>query len=129
MRALVIACGVFVVGATANSARAVEVGDQAPKFEATDDQGQPWKSEDHFGKKIVVVYFYPADLTGGCTKQACGFRDDMSKLTDKGVEVIGVSGDSAKNHQVVKQVHKLNWTVLADEDGAVARKFGVPFEK
>jgi len=77
----------------------------------------------------VVVYFYPADLTGGCTKQACGFRDDMQKLTDKGVEVVGVSGDSAKNHQVFKQVHKLNFTLLADEDGAVAKRFGVPFEK
>ena len=92
----------------------------------TDDQGKPWKSTDHVGKKIVVVYFYPADLTGGCTKQACGFRDDMKKLTDKGVEVIGVSGDSAKNHQIFKAVHKLNFTLLADETGDVAKKFGVP---
>lgn len=104
-----------------------KVGDPAPKFDSTDDQGRPWKSADHVGKKVLVVYFYPADLTPGCTKQACGFRDDMSKLTSKDVEVVGVSGDSAKNHQIFKKVHQLNFTLLADEDGAVAKKFGVPF--
>ena len=104
----------------------LKVGDAAPVFESVDDQGKPWKSTDHVGKKIVVVYFYPADLTGGCTEQACGFRDDMKTLTDKGVEVIGVSGDSVKNHQIFKAVHKLNFTLLADEKGSVAKKFGVP---
>jgi peroxiredoxin Q/BCP len=104
-------------------------GDPAPTFTSTDDQGKPWKSADYVGKKILVVYFYPADMTGGCTKQACAFRDDMQKLTDKGVEVVGVSGDSVKNHQVFKEVHKLNFTLLADEAGSVAQKFGVPINK
>jgi peroxiredoxin Q/BCP len=90
-----------------------------------DDQGKPWKSADHVGKKILVVYFYPADLTGGCTKQACGFRDDAKKLADMGVEVVGISGDSVKNHQLFKKVHNLNFTLLADEKGDVAKKFGV----
>jgi len=107
----------------------VNVGDPAPAFESTDDQGNPWKSADHVGKKILVVYFYPADLTGGCTKQACSYRDDMSKLTEKGAEVVGISGDSAKNHEVFKKVQKLNFTLLADEDGSVAKKFGVPVGK
>src|SRR5229473_7799097 len=107
----------------------VKVGDPAPVFESTDDQGNAWKSADHVGKKVLVVYFYPADLTGGCTKQACSYRDDMSKLTEKGVEVVGISGDSAKNHEVFKKVHKLNFTLLADEDGSVAKKFGVPVGK
>src|SRR6187399_1446328 len=92
----------------------LKVGDAAPKFESTDDAGKPWKSEDYVGKKVVVIYFYPADLTGGCTKQACGFRDDMAKLKEQGVEVVGVSGDSAKNHQIFKKVHELNFTLLAD---------------
>src|SRR5437016_13093546 len=104
----------------------VNVGDPAPTFESTDDQGNPWKSTDHVGKKILVVYFYPADLTGGCTAQACGYRDDMNKLADKGVEVVGVSGDSVANHQKFKKAKELNFTLLADEDGAVAKKFGVP---
>ena len=104
----------------------VNVGDTATTFESTDDQGNPWKSTDHVGKKILVVYFYPADLTGGCTAQACGYRDDMNKLADKGVEVVGVSGDSVANHQKFKKAKELKFTLLADEDGAVAKKFGVP---
>jgi peroxiredoxin Q/BCP len=107
----------------------LKVGDAAPVFQSTDDQGKPWKSADHLGKKIVVVYFYPADMTGGCTRQACGFRDDAKQLEAKGIEVIGVSGDSVKNHQIFKEVHKLPFTLLADEDGSVATKFGVPFVK
>lgn len=106
----------------------LEVGAAAPEFTAKDDTGKEWKSSDHFGKKIVVVYFYPADLTGGCTKQACGFRDDMAKLQGEGVEVVGVSGDSVENHQIFKKDKSLNFTLLADETGEVATKFGVPVE-
>jgi len=107
----------------------VKVGDPAPKFTSTDDQGKEWKSGDVIGKKILVLYFYPADLTGGCTKQACGFRDDLAKLVDLDVVVVGVSGDSVKNHQLFKKVHKLPFTLLADEKGSVAKKFGVPVNK
>jgi peroxiredoxin Q/BCP len=114
--------------AGADNPSGLKVGDKAPVFTATDDSGKEWKSTDHVGKKIVVVYFYPADMTGGCTKQACGFREHMVKLTDKGVEVVGVSGDSVKNHQVFKNFHKLNFTLLADENGAIAKKFGVPLK-
>lgn len=126
MRPLAFACALFVMGFGMNAARAVEVGDKAPSFEATDDQGKPWNSADHVGKGVLVVYFYPADLTGGCTKQACGYRDDMQALKDKGVEVVGVSGDSVKNHQLFKKVKDLNFTLLADEKGKVAKAFGVP---
>lgn len=104
----------------------VEVGDPAPKFSATDDQGKVWKSTDHIGEKIVVVYFYPADMTGGCTAQACSFRDDMGQLKELGVEVVGVSGDSPENHRLFKKAHNLNFTLLADEKGKVAKVFGVP---
>jgi peroxiredoxin Q/BCP len=104
-------------------------GDKAPSFQATDDQGKVWKSSDHVGKKAIVVYFYPADFTGGCTKQACTYRDDMDKLTGKSIEVIGISGDSAKTHALFKKHHKLNYTLLADEKGEIAKKFGVPVNK
>lgn len=107
----------------------LKVGDKAPEFTSVDDQGKPWKSTDHVGKKVVVVYFYPADLTGGCTKQACGFRDDSEKLKAKGVEVVGVSGDSVENHKLFKKEMKLDFTLLADEKGDVAKKFGVPVSK
>jgi len=127
--------GIFAVSGVLRAAEKagenpeLKVGDKAPTFEATDDQGKTWKSDDHVGKKIVVVYFYPADFTGGCTKEACAFRDEGKKLTDKGIEVIGISGDSAKNHELFKKHHKLDFTLLADEDGAIAKKFGVPVNK
>ena len=107
----------------------LEVGDEAPEFQGKTDEGKTWKSEDYVGKKIVVVYFYPADFTRGCTKQACGFRDDMAHLKEKGVEVVGVSGDSVKGHELFKKHHELNFTLLADEDGSIAKKFGVPLAK
>lgn len=104
----------------------LNTGDKAPEFQAKADNGETWNSQDHIGQKVVVVYFYPADFTGGCTKQACGFRDDMSKLTDKGVEVVGVSGDTAETHALFKKAHELNYTLLADPEGKIAEKFGVP---
>ncbi|MHC4878520.1 MAG: peroxiredoxin [Planctomycetota bacterium] len=106
----------------------LKVGDKAPEFKSVGDDGKPWDSADHVGKKIVVVYFYPADMTGGCTKQACGFRDDMTKLKDEGVEVVGVSGDSVANHVIFKKEYDLNFTLLADEKGSVAKAFGVPLK-
>jgi peroxiredoxin Q/BCP len=111
------------------SAKTVQVGQKAPAFQSVDQNGKPWKSTDYVGKKIVVLYFYPADFTGGCTAQACGFRDDIEKLGSKGVEVVGVSGDSPRTHQMFKAHHKLPFTLLADENGAVAKKFGVPVGK
>lgn len=107
----------------------LEVGSPAPEFTAKDDTGKDWKSSDHVGEKILVVYFYPADMTPGCTKQACGFRDDLGKLKEMGVEVVGVSGDSVRDHQLFKKAYDLNFTLLADPEGSVAAKFGVPFTK
>jgi peroxiredoxin Q/BCP len=104
----------------------VQVGDTAPAFESVDESGNPFKSSDIVGKKIVVLYFYPADFTGGCTAQACGFRDEIEKLTGQGVQVIGVSGDSAANHKLFKEDFKLTFPLLADEKGEVAKAFGVP---
>jgi thioredoxin-dependent peroxiredoxin len=107
----------------------LKVGDKAPSFQSVDENGKTWKSSDHVGKKIVVLYFYPADFTGGCTAQACGFRDSMESLAGKGLEVVGVSGDSASTHKLFKAHHKLPFTLLADETGDVAKKFGVPVGK
>src|SRR5262249_39394556 len=81
----------------------LKVGDKAPAFQAQDDTGKLWKSADHVGKKIMVVYFYPADFTGGCTKEACAYRDDYGKLKEKGVDVVGVSGDAVHNHELFKK--------------------------
>lgn len=107
----------------------LKVGDEAPSFSALDDTGEEWNSKSVVGKKVLVVYFYPADLTGGCTKQACGFRDDLGKLADKDVVVVGVSGDSVRNHQLFKKVHDLTFPLLADTEGKIADAFGVPKRK
>jgi peroxiredoxin Q/BCP len=123
--ALGVACLALSAG-RAEEKKEVNVGDKAPGFEARDDQGNAWKLSDHVGKKYLVLYFFPADFTGGCTRQACAFRDEGSNLKGKDIEVIGISGDSAKNHELFKRLYKLNYTLLADEEGAVARKYGVP---
>lgn len=75
------------------------------------------------------MYFYPGDFTPGCTAQAKAFKEHMNKLPELGVEVVGVSGDSAATHARFKAAQGLNFTLLADPEGAVARKFGVPFGK
>ena len=132
MRLLPLLTLAAIAAMTASNLHAAEtelnVGDPAPAFESTNEEGQTWKSEDHVGKKVLVVYFYPADFTGGCTKQACAFRDDMADLTDEGVEVIGVSGDTAETHKLFKKHHNLNFTLLADPQGTVAKAFGVPLK-
>jgi thioredoxin-dependent peroxiredoxin len=107
----------------------VKVGDKAPAFEARSDADARWSSSDRFGKKWVVIYFYPGDFTPGCTAQARAFRDGMDKLAEKGVEVVGVSGDSVATHALFKKAQKLNFTLLADEEGAVAKLYGVPVGK
>jgi peroxiredoxin Q/BCP len=107
----------------------LSVGDTAPTFSATDDQGKPWKTTDLVGKKFVVVYFFPADFTSGCRAQAQKFRDNMNALNEKGIEIIGISGDSVITHAHFKKAEKLNFTLLADEDGSIAKQFGVPLGK
>jgi peroxiredoxin Q/BCP len=103
----------------------LKVGDEAPEFEAKDDAGEDWKSVEHVGKKILVVYFYPKDMTPGCTKQACTYRDSLPQLTEEGVEVIGVSGDTVESHKKFKEAEKLNFTLLADPEGKITKAFGV----
>lgn len=103
----------------------LKVGDVAPKFSGTDDKNKPWKTEKLKGKKILVVYFYPADMTPGCTKQACTYRDELPKLKRKDVVVIGVSGDNVENHKHFRDEYKLNFPLLADPKGKIAKAFGV----
>ena len=73
-----------------------------------------------------MVYFYPADFTNGCTRQACGFRDHRQELEEADVEVVGISGDSLRTHELFARVNSLKFDLLADEDGKVAQAFGVP---
>jgi peroxiredoxin Q/BCP len=125
-----IALAGLLISLTAVTAAAqqasLKVGDKAPDFQGITEKQSVWKSGDHVGKQILVVYFYPAAMSEGCTKQACMFRDDHSKLNALGAEVIGVSGDRVANLRAFKGAHKLNFPLLSDTAGVIARAFGVP---
>lgn len=107
----------------------LEAGDTAPEFSGTDDKGKKWASKPLRGEKILIVYFYPADMTPGCTKQACAYRDTLAKLKRKDVLVVGVSGDSVENHGHFRDEYELNFPLLADPEGKIAEKFGVKTSK
>jgi peroxiredoxin Q/BCP len=96
-----------------------KVGDTAPSFTGTDQDGKTVKLADFAGKKTVLLYFYPKDFTGGCTKEACGLRDRMGELQTNNVEVIGVSFDSVDSHKKFIAQYNLNFTLLADPDGKI----------
>ncbi len=104
----------------------LKVGDKAPKFTTLADDGTSWDVNDYLGEKFIVVYFYPAAMTGGCTKQACAYRDMKSQIDDVDAVVVGVSGDNVEGLKLFKKAHNLNFPLLSDESGEVATKFGVP---
>ena len=107
----------------------LKVGDTAPVFTSVDDQRNPWNLADQLKTKVIVLYFYPADFTTGCTRQAEAWRDNLNQLTDLGAEVVGVSADSVNNHKLFKKVWKLNFTLLSDSEADVAHLFGVPVRR
>ncbi len=90
-----------------------------------DQDGKEFKLADVVGKKIVLLYFYPKDFTGGCTKEACGFRDRVGELQTNNVEVIGVSHDSVDSHKKFVEEYKLNFTLIADPDGKIIEAYDV----
>lgn len=104
----------------------LNVGDKVPAFKATSDDGTVWNSKDYIGKKYVVIYFYPGAMTGGCTKQACAYRDYHTNIENADAMVVGVSGDNIKGLQLFKNTYNLNFTLLSDKSGKIARIFGVP---
>jgi peroxiredoxin Q/BCP len=113
-------CWIFTLSAFAAMPR---VGDTAPPFMGLDQDGKTVTLADFAGKKNVLLYFYPKDFTGGCTKEACGFRDRMGDLQTNNVEVIGVSFDSAENHKRFIAQNHLNFTLLADPDGKIVQAY------
>lgn len=106
----------------------IEEGLPAPDFELTSDSGETVKLSALRGKP-VVLYFYPKDDTPGCTAQACGIRDAYGEFEQAGAVVLGVSPDSAESHVKFKEKFGLPFTLLADDDHAVAELYGVWGEK
>lgn len=127
MKAQLITFGLFILPVFAMFAQqALSVGDKAPQFEAKADNGSTWNVRDFLGEKFIVVYFYPGAMTGGCTKQACAYRDHRDDLQQAGVEVVGISGDKVESLKLFKKAENLNFTLLSDEKGTIAKAFGVP---
>jgi peroxiredoxin Q/BCP len=104
----------------------VEVGSVAPDFTLPSQSGEMISLGDFVGKKPVVLYFYPKDDTPGCTKQACGFRDDFEEFGRLDAEVIGISSDSVESHKSFAARHNLPFTLLSDAGSKVRKLYGVP---
>lgn len=104
------------------------IGRKVPDFTARDTDGRPWSLKDARGGKLVL-YFYPKDMTSGCTLEAQRFRDLQGAFRRSGTQIVGVSRDGCASHQRFRAKEQLNFTLLADEDQSLCRLFDVIREK
>jgi peroxiredoxin Q/BCP len=103
-------------------------GQMAPEFSGKDQEGKDVSLKDYRGQK-VALYFYPKDNTPGCTAQACDLRDNYSKLKEAGIEILGISSDSAASHQKFIDKFELPFRLIADEDKSIHEQYGTWVEK
>ncbi|MCC9137857.1 peroxiredoxin [Pontibacter silvestris] len=110
------------------SEETIKVGDKAPDFELERQDGGRFRLYELLKekKKNVVLYFYPKDSTPGCTKQACGFRNQYELFKENGAEVVGISSDSVESHQKFERIHHLPFTLLSDRGSQIRKIYGVP---
>lgn len=106
----------------------LQIGTKAPSFELYDQNGTLHKLEDYKGKK-VILYFYPKDNTPGCTKEACGYNENLSSFNDKNVVILGISKDSVSSHKKFESNFGLEFTLLSDENLDAIKKYDVWKEK
>ncbi len=104
-------------------------GSKAPLFELPDASGNKVSLKDLVGKKNLILYFYPKDMTPGCTTEACSFRDNFEGIRRAGAHVVGVSGDTSASHQKFIDKHALNFPLLADVGNEVGKRYGVYTKK
>jgi thioredoxin-dependent peroxiredoxin len=126
MKTLLLTFNFILSSALIVFSQELKIGDAAPDFSATADNGKTWNSKEFKGKKNIVVYFYPAAMTGGCTAQACAYRDLSNDLGEVDAMVVGISGDNVEGLKFFKKTQNLNFTLLSDEKGEIAKIFGVP---
>ncbi|MGH8012623.1 MAG: thioredoxin-dependent thiol peroxidase [Candidatus Binataceae bacterium] len=100
-------------------------GKKAPTFVLPDREGRPVALKDLLKQGNLVLYFYPKDMTPGCTTEACGFRDRIDDIRKSGAVVVGISGDSSGSHQKFTDKYALNFPLLSDSDVRVAKAYGV----
>jgi peroxiredoxin Q/BCP len=106
----------------------LEAGRPAPAFTLTDQDGNRVSLADYEGKN-VIVYFYPAAMTPGCTTEACDFRDNLNSLASSGYQVIGISKDAPAKNKEFQEQESLNFPLLSDEDLSVHKAYGTYGEK
>ena len=123
MKSILIITSLFMFGI--NSKAQLQVGDKAPAFNLSDQNGNVVNSQTIYGKQAVVIYFYPKDDTPGCTKEACSFRDSYQDFEDVGARVIGVSSDSPSSHKKFAEKYRLPFTLLSDRENNLRKAFGV----
>jgi peroxiredoxin Q/BCP len=121
--ALLLACS---CGGAQRAGTLLAVGDVAPDFMAMDQEGRVRELRSLARRRPVVLFFYPRDGTPGCTREACAFRDAWDRLQASGAVVIGVSTDDVESHRRFAEEHELPFPLLADPDGAILRRYGVP---
>jgi peroxiredoxin Q/BCP len=105
--------------------KSIAVGDRAPGFSGTDQTGQLLGLNDFLGRHTLVLFFYPADESPICTREACAFRDAYQDFCDAGAVVIGISADGMDSHQRFADRHRLPFHLLSDRDGSLRRAFGI----
>lgn len=100
-------------------------GTEAPDFRLPDQDGRPRRLSELLQGKPLILYFYPADFTPGCTKEACNFRDLHARILSAGLRVVGVSPQSPESHRRFREEHALPFTLLSDEDKKAIKAYGV----
>jgi peroxiredoxin Q/BCP len=123
-RILLILLSFVIPGYSANAAEQVAVGDAAPEFELSDQDGQLHSLED-YRDQWVVLYFYPKDETPGCTTEACEFRDNIFAFKKINAQILGVSLDDVESHARFAENHGLPFPLLADVEGKASEAYGV----
>ncbi|MCM2278796.1 MAG: thioredoxin-dependent thiol peroxidase [Oligoflexia bacterium] len=106
------------------NAKVLKEGDRAPDFELESDSGEKLRLKSLQGR-TVVLYFYPKDMTSGCTREACDFNSSLGDFRRKGAVILGVSRDSAESHRKFKEKHELGFALLSDSRGEVCEAYGV----
>jgi peroxiredoxin Q/BCP len=123
-RTLLLLLSFIIPGYTGNAADQVAVGDTAPEFELSDQDGQLHSLED-YRDQWVVLYFYPKDETPGCTTEACEFRDNIFAFRKINAQILGVSLDDVESHEKFAEKYSLPFPLLADTEGKAAEAYGV----
>lgn len=117
----------ILLGTLVTSFGQAVLGEKVPNFKSLDQDSEKWTLKSNLKKSdYMVIYFYPAAFTGGCTAQACSYRDQKGELAGVGASVVGVSGDAPETLQLFALEHSLNFSMLSDESGEIAEIFGVP---